>query len=112
MATFQLPTPEECELEITDPKDGKVICTVDCLDVVRLREQAIQDADKLGMDDFWEIMLDKFEAKYGLGITHKAILLALYSEANDMLMEIKKKSSPLLRQLDSMASQTDGESES
>lgn len=109
MANFELPTPEECEIKIT--KDGNVVGTVDCVDIVAMREQAIQDAQKLNLDDFWDIMLDKLEAKYNLGITHKAIALALYSEANDMLVEIKKKSSPLLRQLGSLASQTDGEPE-
>lgn len=107
---FELPTDEECEIKIVNK--GQVLGSVDCLDIVVMRERAFEEAQKLGLDDFWDIMLDKLEAKYNFGIKHKATALALYSEANDMLVNIKKKSSPLLRQLGSMVSQSDGESES
>lgn len=109
MSEFVLPTAEECEIVV---KSGdKVLGIVDCLDIVIMRERAFDEADKLGVDDFWDIMLDKLESKYHFGITHKAVALALYSEANDMLINIKKKSSPLLKQFDSMVSRTDGEQE-
>lgn len=107
---FELPTDEECEIKIV--KEGQLLGTVDCLDIVVMREKSVEEAKKLGVDDFWDIMLDKLESRYNLGIKHKATALALYSEANDMLVNIKKKSSPLLRQFDSMVSQMDGESES
>lgn len=106
---FELPTDEECEIKIVNK--GQLLGIVDCLDIVVMRERSLEEAKKLGLDDFWEIMLDKLEAKYGFGIKHKATALALYSEANDMLVSIKKKSSPLLKQLDSMDCPENGESE-
>lgn len=106
---FNLPSVEDCEIKI---KDGdKVLGVIDCLEVVLLRSRAIEKADKLGLEDFWNCFLDDLEEKYHLGIKNKSIAVALYSQANEMLVSIKKKSSQLLNQLDSMDFPEDGEDE-
>lgn len=106
---FNLPSVEDCEIKI---KDGdKVLGVIDCLEVVLLRSRAIEKADKLGLEDFWNCFLDDLEEKYRLGIKNKSIAVALYSQANEMLVSIKKKSSQLLNQLDSMDFPEDGEDE-
>ena len=110
MAEFQLPTDEECEIVV---KDGdKVLGKVDCLDVVMIRQAAINESEKLGLDDFWDLVVDKLESKYGFGIKHKSVALALYAQANDMLVDIKKKSYPSLSPSDSTDSPQDGEQDS
>lgn len=111
MAEFNLPSQEECEI-VLKKNDGTVVGTLDCLDVVLIRNQAVEESDKLGMEDFWDLVLDKLEAKYHLGIKHKCVALALYATANDMLVELKKKSSQSQSQLDSTESLQDGELES
>lgn len=109
MAEFNLPSVEECEIQVKN--EGKVVGTLDCLEVVLIRNQAIEEAEKLGIDDFWDLVVDKLESKFNLGIKNKSVALALYAQANDMLVDIKKKSSPLPNLLDSTDSQEDGELE-
>ena len=106
---FNLPSVEDCEIRIKD--DDKVIGILDCLEVVLLRSRAIEKAEKLGLEDFWDCFLDDLEEKHKLGIKHKSIAVALYSQANEMLVEIKKKSSQLLKQLDSLDFPENGEDE-
>ncbi len=107
---FQLPTDEECEIVV---KSGdKVLGTVDCLDVVIIRQQAIEESEKLGLDDFWDLVLDKLASKFNLDIKHKSSALALYAQANDMLVDIKKKSYLSPNPLDSSDSPQDGDQDS
>ena len=109
MADFNLPSKEECEITLKD--QGRVLGVVDCLEIVILRSKAIEKAEKLNVEDFWDCFLDDLEEKYHFGITNKSIAVALYSQANEMLVEIKKKSSPLLKQLDSLDYPENGEEE-
>jgi hypothetical protein len=108
---FQLPTDEECQIVVKD-SNGNALCTLDCLDVVIIRQQAIEEAEKLGLDDFWDLVLDKLASKFNLDIKHKSSALALYAQANDMLVDIKKKSYLLPSPLDSSDSPQDGDQDS
>lgn len=108
MADFVLPSDDECVINIL-ASDNTLVGSVDVLDVVRMRQEAIEQSEKLGVEDFWELMLDAMERKYGFGIKNKATLMVLYSNANDMLAELKKKSYQSRKPLDSTESQEVGE---
>lgn len=107
MANFSLPTQEDCVIDVRT-SEGTLLGSVDILDVVRMRQEAIEQSETLGTEDFWELMLDAFERKYSFGVKSKAVVMCLYSQANDMLIELKKKSTQLPKQLESSDSQEVG----
>ena len=108
MADFNLPTESDCVIDIKG-QDGSLLGSVDVLDIVRMRQEAIEQSEKLGMDDFWELFLDALERKYAFGIKNKATVMILYSQANDMLTELKKKSTQSLKRSESSDSLEVGE---
>lgn len=99
MANFSLPNVEDSVIHIKN-EQGEVLGSVDSVDVINLVAEAQLSSEKLAKDQ-WVIFQDLIYENHKIELGSKGAAVALYQLAFDMLVELKKKSSPSLKQSDS-----------
>jgi hypothetical protein len=102
MADFSIPEFEDSVINLRNA-NNELVGTIEAVDVVSLYQEAYEQADKLSKDR-WELLIDLIYDKTKVQIGSKGAALSLFNLANEMLADLKKKSSLLQRQLDSMES--------
>lgn len=100
MADFSIPELDESIINLRDANNN-LVGTIEAVDVVSLYQEAYDQSEKLGKDR-WELLIDLIYDKTKVQLGSKGAVLALFNLANEMLADLKKKSSLLQRQLDSM----------
>lgn len=100
MADFSIPELDDSVINLRD-NNNAIVGSIEAVDVVSLYQEAYDQAEKLSKDR-WELLIDLIYDKTKVQLGSKGAALSLFNLANEMLVDLKKKSSLLQRQLDSM----------
>ena len=98
MANFSLPNVEDSVIHIKN-EQGEELASIDSVDVINLVAEAETSSEKLSKDQ-WVVFQDLIYERHKIELGSKGAAVALYQLAFDMLVELKKKSSPSLKQSD------------
>lgn len=102
MPILTLPSLEETLIVLRN-ENNEVVGQIDALDAFDSLIIAQDEAEKFGKDR-WEVYRDTISSKYGIDLPGKTAAVILYTKATEILEDVKKKSSELLKQSGSSGS--------